>query len=108
MRLYVDPKFASPYAMSVFVALHEKRLPFAIETVDLAAGAHQQPAYARISITQRVPTLVDGDFALMLNRLLLNGDTLPDRLARYARLQWQRASVQAWLGKERPPLGVAP
>jgi glutathione S-transferase len=210
MRLYVDPQFASPYAMSVFVALHEKRLPFAIETVDLAAGAHQQPAYARISITQRVPTLVDGDFALsessaiteyldevypgpalypsaprahararqvqawlrsdlpairqerstevvfygptsrqlsadaeraaeklfagasellahggdhlcgdewciadvdlalMLNRLLLNGDTVPDRLARYARLQWQRASVQAWLGKERPPLGVAP
>jgi glutathione S-transferase len=195
--LYVDPQYVSPYAMSAFVALHEKAMPFEVLTVDLAAGAQHQPAYARQSLTQRVPTLVHGDFALsessaiaeyvdevfpgtplypadprqrararqvqawlrsdlqalrqerttevvflgptdkplspagqaaadklcaaagvllehggdnlfaqwsiadvdlalMLNRLLRNGDPLPERLASYARQQWQRPSVQLW------------
>jgi glutathione S-transferase len=35
-ELYVDSLFTSPYALSVFVALTEKRLPFTIKTVDLA------------------------------------------------------------------------
>jgi glutathione S-transferase len=39
MQLYVDSQFASPYAMSVFVCLHEKGLPFDVETVDLSAGS---------------------------------------------------------------------
>jgi glutathione S-transferase len=205
MLLYVDSQFVSPYAMSAFVALHEKCLPFEIKTLDLSAGATHEPAYAQTSLTQRIPTLVDGDFALsessaiaeyldevypgptlyptsptarararqvqswlrsdlmpirqerstevifyrpvsqplsaaaqaaalklfaaanellahggdylfdrwtiadvdlalMLNRLVLNGDTVPPMLARYARLQWERPSVQLWVHRERPPL----
>lgn len=204
MFLYVDSQFVSPYAMSAFVALLEKRIPFELRTLDLSAGATRELAYARTSLTQRVPTLVDGDFALsessaiaeyldevypgpslyptepksrararqvqawlrsdlmplrqerstdvvfyspvseplsaggqaaaqklfaaatellahggdclfsqwsiadvdlalMLNRLVLNGDAVPHMLARYARLQWERPSIQSWVQKKRKP-----
>jgi glutathione S-transferase len=48
--------------------------------------------------------IADVDLALMLNRLVLNGDQVPQRLADYARFQWQRPSVQLWVNRERPPL----
>lgn len=206
MQLYVDSNYASPYAMSAFVALHEKKLPFEMTTVDLSSGATNAPAYARLSLTRRVPTLVDGDFSLsessaiteylheaypgralypsdlkdrartrqvqawlrsdfmpirserstvvlfygpsgtslsveardaaqklfsgasellshggphlcgnewciadvdlsvMLNRLVLNGDSVPENLAAYATRQWQRPTVQLWVKQKRPPL----
>jgi len=46
VRLYVDANYASPYAMSVFVALHEKALDFDLVTVDLSAGAHHSADFA--------------------------------------------------------------
>ncbi len=49
-------------------------------------------------------SLADVDLALMLNRLVLNGDAVPARLAAYARRQWQHPAVQRWLAFERPPL----
>jgi glutathione S-transferase len=202
--LYVDSQFASPYAMSVFVALHEKGLSFDIATIDLAAKANHEPHFAATSLTRRVPTLVhdgfalsessaiaeylnevfpgaplyptdpldrararqvqawlrsdfipirqerstevvfygrtqsplsaeaqeaatklfsaaesllpasgenlfaqwcvaDVDLALMLNRLVLNGDPVPERLTAYAKHQWQRPSVQLWVNQLRPP-----
>jgi len=48
--------------------------------------------------------IADVDLALMLNRLILNGDPVPERLATYARHQWQRASVQLWVNQQRPAL----
>jgi glutathione S-transferase len=203
LHLYVDSGFSSPYAMSVFVALHEKALPFELRTVDLAANENHGAQYAAISLTRRVPTLVhdgksisessaiteyldevfegmplyptdpylrakarqvqawlrsdlmpirqerstevvfckptptplskearaaaeklfhaaesllpensenlfgdwciaDVDLALMLNRLVLNGDHVPERLAAYARHQWRRPSVQLWVNQPRP------
>jgi glutathione S-transferase len=63
-ELYVDSLFTSPYAMSVFVALTEKRLPFTIKTVDLEAGHQRQSTYANRALTARVPALVEGDFVL--------------------------------------------
>ena len=204
MLLYADSQFTSPYAMSVFVALIEKQLSFEVKTLDLAVGANNAPDYAKMSLTQRVPTLIDGDFALsessaiaeylndaypgrpiyptdlqerararqvqawlrsdfmpirqerptptifyrpvstplsaaaqfssqklyaaasellshggenlfgdwciadvdlalMLHRLILNGDPVPTHLTRYATAQWERASVQRWVRMERPP-----
>lgn len=44
-------------------------------------------------------TLADTDFAVMLNRLVLHGDAVPQRIADYAHFQWQRASVQLWLAE---------
>lgn len=48
--------------------------------------------------------IADVDLALMLNRLVMNGDTMPERLAAYAHRQWQRPSVQLWVKHERLPL----
>jgi glutathione S-transferase len=45
--------------------------------------------------------IADTDLALMLNRLILNGDAVPPRLRDYADRQWQRASVQQWVNRER-------
>lgn len=205
MLLYVDSQYTSPYAMSVFVGLKEKKIPFELRTIDLLNGANRSAEYATESLTARVPTLVDGDFslsessaiteyldevypgtalypsdprtkararqvqawlrsdlmdirqerstivvfyqpspqplspaaeiaarklfraaetllahggdnlfgswsiadvdlALMLNRLVLNGDPVPSRLADYARLQWQNPSVQEWFNQRRPEL----
>ncbi len=205
LHLYVDSEFASPYAMSAYVALVEKGLAFETRTIDLAANENRAAGYAGLSVTQRVPTLghggfslsessaiteyldevfpqnplypkapqarararqvqawlrsdllpirqerttdvifygvkkaplsadarqaveklfaaaeslipadsgflcgawsiADVDLALMLNRLLLHGDPVPDRLATYARFQWGRPSVQRWVGQQRPPV----
>ncbi|WP_439865009.1 glutathione transferase [Pseudomonas antarctica] len=205
LRLYVDAQFTSPYALAAFVTLREKGLAFDTLTVDLDTAQHQTPAFAQLSLTRRVPTLVDGDFALsessaiceyleqvypdtpvypadpkqrararqvqawlrsdllpirqerstlvvfygqsmpplspvaqaaantlinaaqvllagnpaylfgqwsiadvdlavMLNRLILNGDSVPAELVDYAQRQWQRPAVQEWVNQRRPAL----
>ncbi|QDH66004.1 glutathione transferase [Pseudomonas azotoformans] len=205
LRLYVDSLYTSPYAMSVFVTLREKGLAFDQVTLDLDAAQNQTADFAHLSLTQRVPTLVEGDFALsessaiteyldqaypeirvypadpkqrararqvqawlrsdllpirqerstmvvfygqkmppltavaeaaaaklisasqallagnppylfgewciadvdlavMLNRLILNGDSVPVELVAYVQRQWQRPSVQEWVNQPRPAL----
>jgi glutathione S-transferase len=201
--LFVDARFISPYALSAFVALHEKGLLFEIRTVDLLVNEQQGSGYAASSLTRRVPTLIhkgfalsessaiaeyvnegfdgpalypadsrarsrarqvqawlrsdleairhertsevmfhglpvaplsararaeaerlffaaqsllsseehlfgawcmaDVDLACMLNRLVLCGDAVPDRLAAYATRQWQRPSVRLWLDRVTRP-----
>jgi glutathione S-transferase len=39
LQLYVDSQFASPWAMAVYVALEEKRIPFTLHAIDLNAEA---------------------------------------------------------------------
>jgi len=205
LRLYVDAQFASPYAMSAFVALSEKGLSFEVTPVNLSANEHRAAGFAAQSLTQRVPALLHGEFslsessaiteyvnevfpgaalypveprarararqvqawlrsdlmpirqehstevvfygskaqplsaaareaaeklfsaatallptdeenlcgqwciadidlALMLNRLVLHGDPVPERLASYASHQWLRPTVQKWVNQRRPPL----
>lgn len=205
MLLYVDSQFASPYALSAFVALRAKRLEFEMQQLDLSASQNASPSYWAASLTGRVPTLVNGSFslsessaiaeyledlqpeprlfpspvearararqvqawlrsdllalrqdrstevvfyrptpaalstagqaaaerlirvasallahggqnlfgdwciadadlALMLNRLVLNGDAVPERLAEYAGRQWELPAIQEWLSLDRPPL----
>lgn len=205
LTLYIDSNFMSPYAMSAFVSLQEKGLPFGVQRLNLAARENYAASYRASSLTCRVPTLVHGDFnlsessaiseyleerfpspqyaaiypygmyarararqiqawlrsdfmsirqerttevvffkptdkplspeakasaeklfvaadallassvenlfgdwciadtdlALMLNRLVMNGDAVPERLAAYARQQWQRPSVQLWVKQGR-------
>ncbi|MBA5636772.1 glutathione transferase [Duganella sp. LX20W] len=203
-KLVVDSLFASPYAMSVYVALTEKGLPFSLETMDLEAGVHRRPPYRDLALTGRIPALVhdgfvltessaiteyldeafpapqytalypqeihrrararqlqgwlrsglmplrverdtesvffrptnvplsaeaqlcadqviraaeqlvdgahlfgqwsiaDTDLAMMLQRLIVNGDPVPPRLRDYADAQWQRPSVQRWLAHHQP------
>lgn len=64
IKLLVDTQYASPYALSAYVALREKQVDFDIETVDLGAGAQGAAAFRAQSLTWRVPTLVHGDFTL--------------------------------------------
>ncbi len=45
--------------------------------------------------------IADSDLALMLNRLVLNGDRIPEKLKNYANFQWQRPSVRQWKSIER-------
>ncbi len=108
MLLYADSQFTSPYAMSVFVALKEKQLPFEIKALDLAAGANNDPDYARTSVTQRVPTLIDGDFALSessaiteyLDQVYPDPPIYPADRRQLARTR----QVQAWLRSDFMPI----
>ncbi|WP_287461821.1 glutathione transferase, partial [Accumulibacter sp.] len=108
MLLYVDVQFASPYALSAFVALQEKGLPFTIETLDLAAGDQQRPDFARLSITARVPTLVDGDFALSessaIAEYLDEAHPGPALYPAAPRARARARQVQAWLRSDFLPL----
>ena len=201
ITLWSDSDFFSPYVMAVYVALHEKGLPFSLKTVDLDKGANNQNNWRGYSLTRRVPVLeidgfelsessaiteyleerfappeyeriyphdlqkrararqiqawirsdlmpireergtdvifagakkaplsekardaaaklfaiagdllshgkpnlfgewciADADLALMLNRLVMHGDDVPELLANYATFQWQRSSVQRYV-----------
>lgn len=203
IKLYVGADFVSAFAMSAFVALKEKQLPFELVILDLKSRENYQASYRDLSMTCKIPALVHEDFALsessaiaeyldeiapegrklfpadprlrararqlqawlrsdllvirrerpadiiyfgikdtpltdealvavdrlffvadrllkggadylfgdwsiadtdlaiMLNRLLANGDHVPARLAAYVRRQWARDSVRAWLDIER-------
>jgi glutathione S-transferase len=46
-------------------------------------------------------SIADTDLAIMLNRLVANGDPVPARLAAYVHRQWDRDSVRAWMDMER-------
>ena len=203
MRLFVDSKFVSPYALSAFVALRVKRLDFELETIELTTQQNLADNFFKTSATSRVPTLVDGNFsisessaiaeyleelqptpnlypqniqdrakarqiqawlrsdllalrqdrptevifykpitseltpagkvasekliktasfllsgekanlfgswsiadvdlALMLNRLIFNGDPVPESLKTYAAQQWQHPAIQEWMAFKRP------
>jgi glutathione S-transferase len=127
--LHVDAGFLSPYAMSAFVALLEKGIAFRVETVDLQAGAQHGPAYAAISTTRRVPTLVHGAFHLSESSAIseylddafpgarLYPDDVRERaVARQVQawlrsdllpLRAERPTEVVFLGERRPPLSDA-
>ncbi|AKU23309.1 glutathione transferase [Massilia sp. MB5] len=42
-------------------------------------------------------SIADTDLAVMLSRLVMNGDPVPQKLKDYVARQWQRESVQEWL-----------
>lgn len=46
-------------------------------------------------------SIADTDLALMLNRLVMAGDAVPQHLAEFATKQWQRPSVQEWVHMPR-------
>ena len=64
IKLLVDAQYASPYALSAYVALREKQVDFEVETVDLNADAQVEAGFRTQSLTWRVPTLLHGDFRL--------------------------------------------
>ena len=108
LQLYADSRLTSPYVMSVFVALMEKGLPFELHTVDLAQQGQRAPEYVGVSATQRVPTLLHGDFALSESSAITEylEDVFPEQPI-YPKDARQRATarlVQAWLRSDFMPI----
>ncbi len=62
--LYVDTRHMSPYAMSAYVALVEKAVPFELRHIDLRTDEVRAADYAQRSLTCRVPMLSHGDYHL--------------------------------------------
>ncbi len=62
LTLYVDAAYVSPWALSAFVALEEKQLPYRLQPVDLAQGGTRAAGFP--GRTHRIPTLTRGAFAL--------------------------------------------
>ncbi len=62
LTLYVDANYDSPWAMSAFVALEEKQLPYELATKVLSKKETFGPGYG--ARTRKVPALRRGDFWL--------------------------------------------
>jgi glutathione S-transferase len=62
LTLFVDANYDSPWAMSAFVALEEKGIPYELKPVKLSAKETFDAAYG--ALTKRVPALKHGDFWL--------------------------------------------
>lgn len=111
LKLYVDSLFASPWAMSVYVALTEKGLPFGLGTVDLEAGANRQPDFRALALTTRIPALSHGDFALTestaITEYLEQVFPAPEYAALYPQDVRERArarQLQSWLRSDLLPV----
>lgn len=108
IHLYVDAQFASPYAMSVFVALHEKQLSFEMAPLDLSAQENRAAGFSRLSLTQRVPTLVQGDFALSESSAIAEylDEVFPGTplYPKDARPRARARQLQAWLRSDLMPI----
>ena len=100
-KLYTDAQFLSPYAFAVFLALHEKNIPFEIETVDLDQHAQFAPAFVEKSLTAKVPVLEHNDFILSESSAILEYlEELVPTPAIYPQTMQARArarQIQAWL-----------
>lgn len=84
LTLYVDSFWISPYALSAFVALEEKGLPYTVREVSLPKKEHRDAGYQ--SRTGRVPALVHNDFWLAESQAIAEylAETFP--FPRYPRL----------------------
>ncbi|WP_300627752.1 glutathione transferase [Pseudomonas sp.] len=91
---------------STLVVFCGKKMPPLSAVADAAAGRLISVAHALLGDGREYLfgswSIADVDLAVMLNRLILNGDAVPAVLAAYAGRQWQRPSVQAWVNQPRP------
>ena len=47
-------------------------------------------------------SIADTDLALMLNRLIFNGDSVQEGFKKYAEFQWQHPAIREWMELKRP------
>ena len=111
LTLYVDSLHTSPYALSVFVTLKQKDLPFEMHTVDLEAGENLADSYCGLSLTRKVPLLVHERFHLnessAITEYLEDHFEPPVHAAVYPADPKQKArarQVQAWLRSDLIPI----
>ena len=108
LLLYVDSQYVSPYALSAFVSLDEKALPFDIQTLDLPINAQNEPDFATKSLTRRVPTLIHDRFSLSESFAIAEYiDEVFPGTPLYPKEPQSRArarQVQAWLRSDLAPI----
>ena len=111
ISLFVDSTFASPYAMSAYVALTEKAIPFKVATLNLEKNEHFNADYFRSSLTRRVPMLSHDNFYLSESSAIseyLEEAFPPPKFARvYPSNMRERArarQIQAWLRSDFMPI----
>jgi glutathione S-transferase len=111
MILYGNSMWTSPYVLSSFVALREKKLAFEVKTVPLDAGAQLHADYAAVSWTSRVPALADGDFTLSESSAIVeyledafpapaHARVLPEKVRDRARAR----QIMAWVRSDLMPI----
>lgn len=109
LTLYVDGFFISPYALSAFVALEEKGLPYTLKPVRLNKQEHRQGDYR--AHTGRVPSLQHGDYWLAESSAICEylAETFP--FPKYPRIYpedlKQRGiarELQAWVRSDLMPI----
>jgi glutathione S-transferase len=109
--LWGESGFQSPYVFSCFVALREKRVPFALRTMALAAGEHRRGEYLARSLTGRVPALQHGQLWLAessaIEEYLEEAFPPPGHPRLYPADLAERArarQIQAWVRSDLLPL----
>jgi glutathione S-transferase len=78
--------------------------PQAVEAAQKLFAAALQLLEGRTEYLFGEWSIADVDLAMMLQRLVAHGDSVPQRLVDYANHQWRRPSVQHWINHSRPPL----
>jgi len=107
LTLFSDAFSISPYAMSCFVALEEKGLPYQLVKVGLHTGEHKKPDYK--ARTGRVPALQHGDFVLAESNAIAEylDDAFPDAPRLFPQDVRDRATareVLAWIRSDLMPI----
>jgi len=111
LTLYGHNTWTSPYVLSVFVALRAKGLAFEHLEIDLHAGDQHGAPFRDRSLTSRVPTLVDGDFALSESSAIVDyleekfappayPRVLPEHVEQRARAR----QIMAWVRSDLMPI----
>ena len=109
LTLYVDSHWISPYAMSAFVGLEEKGLPYTAREVSLPQKEHHAAEYQ--AHTGRVPALQHGSYWLAESQAILEylAETFP--FPKYPRLfpedlkeRGVCREVMAWVRSDLMPI----
>ncbi|HEY3487897.1 MAG TPA: glutathione transferase [Gammaproteobacteria bacterium] len=87
---------------TIFIKAAEKPLSKSAQTAvaKLFSGADKLVTDGAVNLFDEW-CIADTDLALMINRLLANGDEVPQKLAAYTQQQWQKPAVQKWLNLKR-------
>jgi glutathione S-transferase len=109
LTLYVNSGYTSPYALSAFVTLTEKNLPFTIVEIDMDSDGHRTGAYQKESITERIPTLKHGTFTVSESSAMCEylEDAFPSSPRVFPMNPQQRArarQIQAWVRSDLMPI----
>jgi len=106
--LYAEELWDSPYVFSVFVALHEKKVPFVERVVELERGQQRTDDYRARSLTARVPCIEHDGFALSeslaIHEYLDDVFPEPRLLPSGVRERARARQVLGWLRSDLMPL----